>query len=87
MIGASTAQIGTAVGQQSRAVVSPCNALQITAPEAYIRVRTEFFPEDGEVADKSTRDFMKLYTAGFREHVVRGLIVLPRAVADASRRP
>jgi chromate reductase len=64
MIGASTAQIGTAVGQQSRAVVSPCNALQITAPEAYIRVRTEFFPEDGEVADKSTRDFIKLYTAG-----------------------
>jgi len=37
VIGASPGQIGTAVGQQSlRAVLSFCNARQMTAPEAYI---------------------------------------------------
>jgi NAD(P)H-dependent FMN reductase len=36
MIGASSGQIGTAVAQQSlRAVLSFCNARQMTAPEAY----------------------------------------------------
>jgi chromate reductase, NAD(P)H dehydrogenase (quinone) len=37
VIGASPGQIGTAVAQQSlRAVLSFCNARQMTAPEAYI---------------------------------------------------
>ena len=40
VIGASPGQIGTAVAQQSlRAVLSFCNARQMTAPEAYISFR------------------------------------------------
>jgi chromate reductase len=43
VIGASIGQIGTAVAQQSlRAVLSFCNARQMTAPEAYI----SFAPRD-----------------------------------------
>src|SRR5829696_3291826 len=84
VIGASIGQIGTAVGQQSvRAVLSFCNARQMTAPEAYIRFTPEVFPGDGEVADESTRDFLKRYMAEFRDHVVRVLTVLPRAAATA----
>ena len=83
VIGASIGQIGTAVGQQSlRAVLSFCNARQMTAPEAYIRFAPEIFPGDGEVADESTRDFLKGYMAEFRDHVVRVLTVLPRAAAN-----
>jgi chromate reductase len=84
VIGASIGQIGTAVGQQSvRAVLSFCNARQMTAPEAYIRFTPEVFPGDGEVADESTSDFLKRYMAEFRDHVVRVLTVLPRAAAEA----
>ena len=84
VIGASIGAIGTAVGQQSlRAVLSFCNARQMTAPEAYIRFTPEIFPGDGEVADESTRDFLKRYMAEFRDHVVRVLTVLPRAAAEA----
>jgi len=84
MIGASVGQIGTALGQQSlRAVLSFCNARQMTAPEAYIRFTPEIFPGDGEVADEATRDFLKRYMAEFRDHVVRVLTVLPRAAAGA----
>jgi chromate reductase, NAD(P)H dehydrogenase (quinone) len=84
VIGASIGQIGTAVGQQSlRAVLGFCNARQMTAPEAYIHFTPEVFPGDGEVANESTRDFLKRYMAEFRDHVVRVLTVLPRAAADA----
>jgi len=79
VIGASIGQIGTALAQQSlRAVLSFCNARQMTAPEAYIRFSTEVFPGNGEVADESNRDFLKAYMAEFRDHVVRVLTVLPR---------
>jgi len=45
VIGASIGQIGTAVAQQSlRAVLSFCNARQMTAPEAYISFTPEAFP-------------------------------------------
>ena len=50
VIGASIGQIGTAVAQQSlRAVLSFCNARQMTAPEAYISFTPEAFPGGGEV--------------------------------------
>jgi chromate reductase len=79
VIGASIGPIGTAVSQQSlRGVLSFCNARQMTAPEAYIRFSPEIFPVEGEVADESTRDFLKRYMAEFRDHVVRVLTVLPR---------
>ena len=79
VVGASIGQIGTAVAQQSlRAVLSFCNARQMTAPEAYITYSADVFPGDGEIADESTREFLKNYMAEFRDHVVRVLTVLPR---------
>src|ERR671928_1464326 len=49
VIGASPGAIGTAVGQQSlRAVLSFCNARQMTAPEAYIKYSPDIFADDGE---------------------------------------
>ena len=38
------------------------------------RDRHETFPGDGEVANESTRDFLKGYMAEFRDHVVRGYL-------------
>jgi chromate reductase len=79
VIGASVGQIGTAVAQQSlRAVLSFCNARQMTAPEAYITFTPEIFPGGGECTAESTRDFLKNYMAEFRDHLVRVLTVLPR---------
>jgi chromate reductase len=79
VIGASRGQIGTALAQQSlRAVLSFCNARQMTAPEAYIQFSPEVFPGNGEVAVESTREFLAGYMADFRIHVVRVLTVLPR---------
>lgn len=79
VIGASVGRIGTAVAQQSlRAVLSYCNARQMTAPEAYIRYTPEVFPGDGEVANDSTKAFLSNYMAEFRDHIVRVLTVLPR---------
>jgi chromate reductase len=79
VIGASIGAIGTAVGQQSlRAVLSFCNARQMTSPEAYIQYTPERFRDDGEVIEESTANFLKDYMAEFRDHVVRVLTVLPR---------
>src|SRR3954467_10985438 len=79
VIGASIGQIGTAVAQQSlRAVLSFCNARQMTAPEAYIRFSTEVFPGNGEVADEATEAFLRDYMIEFRDHLERVLTVLPR---------
>src|SRR5215210_5926197 len=79
VIGASMGQIGTAVAQQSlRAVLSFCNARQMTAPEAYIKFAPDLFPGDGEVTDESTKEFLTNYMAEFRDHIVRVLTVLPR---------
>jgi chromate reductase len=50
----------------------------MTAPEAYITYSADVFPGDGEIADESTRDFLKNFMAEFRDHVVRVLTVLPR---------
>src|SRR5690349_21114193 len=79
VIGASIGGIGTAVAQQSlRAVLSFCNARQMTAPEAYIQYTPERFRDDGEVLDESTANFLRDYMTEFRDHVVRVLTVLPR---------
>jgi chromate reductase len=79
VIGASIGPIGTAVGQQSlRAVLSFCNARQMTSPEAYIRYSPEMFTEDGEVTNESTAILLANYMTEFRDHVARVLTVLPR---------
>jgi chromate reductase len=85
VIGASVGQIGTALAQQSlRAVLSFCNARQMTAPEAYIQYTEEIFPGDGEVADPGVREFLTGYLSEFRDHVVRVLTVLPRRETAAT---
>ena len=79
VIGASIGQIGTALAQQSlRAVLSFCNARQMTAPEAYIQFTPETFPGNGEVTDEATKTFLATYMAEFRDHIVRVMTVLPR---------
>jgi chromate reductase len=80
VIGASIGSIGTAVAQQSlRAVLSFCNARQMTAPEAYIQYSPEVFADDGEVRDEATTAFLGDFMSEFRDHVARVLTVLPRA--------
>jgi chromate reductase len=80
VIGASPGQIGTAVAQQSlRAVLSFCNARQMTAPEAYITARPGLFTDDGEVTDESTAAFLADFMQEFRVHTERVLTVLPRS--------
>ena len=80
VVGASIGAIGTAVAQQSlRAVLSFCNARQMTSPEAYIQFDAEVFGEDGEVRVDSTREFLTNYMQEFRDHIERVLTVLPRA--------
>ena len=79
VIGASIGQIGTAVAQQSlRAVLSFCNARQMTSPEVYIHFTPEVFTDDGEVTNESTKEFLRNYLAEYHDHVVRVLTVLPR---------
>jgi chromate reductase len=80
VIGASPGQIGTAVGQQSlRAVLSFCNARQMTAPEAYITFRPGLVTDDGEVTDETTAAFLADFMAEFRDYTERVLTVLPRS--------
>ncbi len=87
MIGASVGEIGTALSQQSlRAVLSFCNARQMTAPEAYIKYTTEIFAGDGVVTDRSTETFLATFMAEFREHIMRVLTVLPREAYAAQAR-
>ena len=79
VIGASIGAIGTAVAQQSlRAVLSFCNARQMTSPEAYIQYTPERFRDDGEVVDETTANFLRDWVTEFHDHVVRVLTVLPR---------
>lgn len=79
IIGASPGGIGTAVAQQDlRAVLSFCNARQMTAPEGYIQFKPDLFTDDGEVTDDSTSAFLGEFMQEFRDHTERVLTVLPR---------
>jgi chromate reductase len=79
VIGASIGQIGTALSQQSlRAVLSFCNARQMTSPEAYVQYTPQLFPGDGAVTDESTTAFLTTFMTEFRDHIARVLTVLPR---------
>ena len=79
VIGTSSGSIGTALAQQSlRAVLSFCNARQMTAPEAYIQYSPEVFDDDGGVHKEATEEFLRAFMSEFREHIQRVLTVLPR---------
>jgi chromate reductase, NAD(P)H dehydrogenase (quinone) len=80
VIGASLGPIGTAVAQQSlRAVLSFCNARQMTAPEAYIHYSPSVFADNGEVTNEETAAFLRNYMTEFRDYVEMVLTVLPRS--------
>lgn len=82
VIGASPGSIGTAVGQQSlRAVLSFCNAPQMTSPEAYIQFKPGLVTADGEVTVDSTRDFLRNFMSEFGLFIQRVTTVLPRETA------
>jgi chromate reductase len=88
VIGASPGQIGTALAQQSlRAVLSFCNARQMTSPEAYVKYSTDIFSPDGEILDDSTRQFLTTFMQEFHDHLVRVLTVLPRTVVAEADQP
>jgi chromate reductase, NAD(P)H dehydrogenase (quinone) len=79
VIGASPGAIGTALAQQSlRAVLSFCNARQMTAPEAYIHYSPDVFTDDGEVTNEAARSFLSNYLSEYHDHVARVLTLLPR---------
>lgn len=79
VMGASIGKIGTAVGRQSlRAVLSFCNARQMTAPEAYVHFTPGLVTVDGEVPDQATAAFLTDLVQEFRNHTERALTVLPR---------
>ena len=80
VIGTSAGSIGTALAQQSlRAVLSFCNARQMTAPEAYITLTPGLITSDGEVTNESTAAFLADFMQEFRVHTERVLTVLPRS--------
>ena len=79
VIGTSPSGIGTAVAQQSlRAVLSFCNARQMTAPEAYITFNPEAYGEDGQVLEEELKGILTEFMQEFRDHIERVLTVLPR---------
>jgi chromate reductase len=61
-----------------RAVLSFCNARQMTAPEAYIHYSPDMFGDDGEVKKESTKAFLRNYLEEFRTYMRMVLTVLPR---------
>ena len=84
VIGTSPGAIGTALAQQDlRAVLSFCNAPQMSAPEAYIHFRDGLIKDDGQVTDSSTEQFLRDYMQEFYQFVERVLTVLPPGRARA----
>lgn len=79
VIGASSGQIGTAVGQQSlRATLSFLNARQMTSPEAYIHFTPGLVDDDGAVTVPSTEEFLRTFMAAFLDYIARVLTVIPQ---------
>lgn len=79
VIGGSTGKIGTAVAQQHlRSLLSYCNSPQLSAPEAYIQMTPGLFTEDGDVTEKSTRDFLALFMSEFLVFLNQVYSVYPR---------
>jgi chromate reductase len=79
IIGTSPGKIGTAVGQQHlRSILSFCNSPQMNAVEAYIQFQPGLITNDGEVTNKSTEDFLRIYMQEFYGFISRVYTVLPR---------
>jgi chromate reductase len=79
VIGASSGQIGTAVGQQTlRGTLSYLNARQMTSPEAYIHFTPDLIDDDGAVSVPDTEEFLRMFMRKFLEYTARVLTVIPQ---------
>jgi len=79
-IGTSPGKIGTAIAQQHlRSILAFCNSPQMNSIEAYIQFERGLIGEDGEVNDKSTRQFLENYMVEFHGFIARVSTVLPRS--------
>ncbi|MGV8943845.1 NADPH-dependent FMN reductase [Thermomonas sp.] len=78
VIGTSPGAIGTAVGQQHlRSILGFLNSPQMNSPEAYIQFKDEMINDAGEIADKSTAEFLGKYLKAFHEHIEHVLTKVP----------
>lgn len=72
IIGTSPGAIGTAVGQQHlKSIMSFCNSPMMNAIEAYIQFKPDLISDDGEVNDKSTKEFLENYMLEFSDFIDR----------------
>ena len=78
VIGTSPGAIGTAVGQQHlRSILGFLNSPQMNSPEAYIQFKDGMINDAGEIADKSTAEFLGKYLNAFHEHIAHMLTKVP----------
>ena len=78
VIGTSPGAIGTAIGQQHlRSILGFLNSPQMNSPEAYIQFKDGMINDAGEIADKSTAEFLGTYLKAFYEHIAHMLTRVP----------
>lgn len=78
VIGTSPGAIGTAVGQQHlRSILGFLNSPQMNSPEAYIQFKDGMINDAGEIADKSTAEFLGKYLNAFHEHIAHVVTKVP----------
>lgn len=78
VIGTSPGAIGTAVGQQHlRSILGFLNSPQMNSPEAYIQFKDGMINDAGEIADKSTAEFLGKYLNAFHHHIAHVLTKVP----------
>ena len=78
VIGTSPGAIGTAVGQQHlRSILGFLNSPQMNSPEAYIQFKDGMINDAGEIADKSTAEFLGKYLNAFHDHIAHMLTKVP----------
>ena len=78
VIGTSPGAIGTAVGQQHlRGILGFLNSPQMNSPEAYIQFKDGMINDAGEIADKSTAEFLGKYLNAFHEHIAHMVTKVP----------
>ena len=78
VIGTSPGAIGTAVGQQHlRSILGFLNSPQMNSPEAYIQFKDGMINDAGEIAVKSTAEFLSKYLNAFHEHIAHMVTKVP----------
>ena len=66
VIGCSPGKIGTAIAQRElHSILGYCDAIQMTAPEAYIQFTPGFADGEGHVQDEKSRAFLQKFMHAF----------------------